>query len=116
MAAYRDLQREDAPECEKGVEYLLQVQHADGGWGGDAHCPPSVEETAVAVEVLLELAKPEQLPAVHRGIEWLVKQVEAGSWTEPSPIGFYFAKLWYFEQLYPVIFTVAALGKARQTS
>ena len=31
---------------------------------------------------------------------------------EPSPIGFYFAKLWYFERLYPLIFTVAALGRA----
>ena len=27
----------------------------------------------------------------------------------PSPIGFYFAKLWYYEQLYPMISTVAAL-------
>jgi squalene-hopene/tetraprenyl-beta-curcumene cyclase len=29
-----------------------------------------------------------------------------------SPIGFYFAKLWYYERLYPLIFTVAALGQA----
>lgn len=114
LAAYRDLHREDSPECEKGIAYLLRVQHATGGWGGDAHCPPSVEETAVAVEALLDLAKPEQLSAVHRGVEWLVHQVEGGRWTEPSPIGFYFAKLWYFERLYPVIFTVAALGRARQ--
>ena len=114
LAAYRDLQREDAPECARGVEFLLKAQHEDGGWGGDAGCPPSVEETAVAVEALLELATPEQLPAVRRGVEWLVRQVEAGTWTEPSPIGFYFAKLWYFERLYPVVFTVAALGRARQ--
>jgi squalene-hopene/tetraprenyl-beta-curcumene cyclase len=33
---------------------------------------------------------------------------------EPSPIGFYFAKLWYFERLYPLIFTVAALRRAAQ--
>jgi squalene-hopene/tetraprenyl-beta-curcumene cyclase len=30
---------------------------------------------------------------------------------EPSPIGFYFAKLWYYEELYPVIFTVGALQR-----
>jgi squalene-hopene/tetraprenyl-beta-curcumene cyclase len=30
---------------------------------------------------------------------------------EPSPIGFYFAKLWYYERLYPRIFTVAALKR-----
>ncbi len=28
---------------------------------------------------------------------------------EPAPIGFYFAKLWYFAKLYQLIFTVAAL-------
>jgi squalene-hopene/tetraprenyl-beta-curcumene cyclase len=38
--------------------------------------------------------------------------VEDGTFTDPSPIGFYFAKLWYFEKLYPIIFTVAALGRA----
>jgi hypothetical protein len=31
-----------------------------------------------------------------------------------SPIGFYFAKLWYFEKLYPLIFfTVSALSQVR---
>jgi hypothetical protein len=32
----------------------------------------------------------------------------------PWPIGFYFAKLWYHERLYPLIFTTAALGKYLQ--
>jgi squalene-hopene/tetraprenyl-beta-curcumene cyclase len=31
---------------------------------------------------------------------------------QPTPIGFYFAKLWYYERLYPLIFTVGALGRA----
>jgi squalene-hopene/tetraprenyl-beta-curcumene cyclase len=48
------------------------------------------------------------------GIEYLIRRVEDGSWTEPAPIGFYFAKLWYFEALYPVIWTVAALRKAHE--
>ena len=39
-------------------------------------------------------------------------RVEDGRYREPAPIGFYFAKLWYFEALYPLIFTVAALRKA----
>ena len=38
-------------------------------------------------------------------------RVEQGTWEQPSPIGFYFAKLWYFEKLYPVSFTVAALNR-----
>ena len=38
--------------------------------------------------------------------------IEAGTWLQPSAIGFYFAKLWYYEEMYPVVFTVAALGRA----
>ena len=34
------------------------------------------------------------------------RKVESGEWLRPSPIGFYFAKLWYYERLYPMIFTV----------
>ncbi len=110
LAAYRDLDLKDSPECRRGVDYLLNVQNADGGWGGAKDCPSSVEETAVAVEVLLDLTDD---PVVERGVHWLVTAVESGRFREPSPIGFYFAKLWYYEKLYPIIFTVAALGRAR---
>ena len=110
LAAYRDLGRADAPECQRGVGYLLSVQNADGGWGGAAGCPSSVEETALAVEVLVDLAPGSD--AVERGLAWLVDAVETGRFRESSPIGFYFAKLWYFEKLYPLVFTVAALGRA----
>ena len=50
--------------------------------------------------------------ATQRGVAWLVDAVESGRFRDPSPIGFYFAKLWYYEKLYPLIFTVAALGRA----
>ena len=52
---------------------------------------------------------PDAQPAVNKGLAWLVEQVETGGLYKPSPIGFYFAKLWYFERLYPLIFTVGAL-------
>ena len=94
----------------------------------------SVEETALAVEALLA-ACPEHAPprnaregvpysanpdsrapnpstAVARGLAWLIDRVEAGQHRQPAPIGFYFAKLWYYERLYPLTFTVAALGRA----
>jgi squalene-hopene/tetraprenyl-beta-curcumene cyclase len=109
LAAYRDLRLKDSPECQRGVAYMLSVQNADGGWGGAKDCPSSVEETALAVEVLLDLTNSE---ATQRGVAWLVRAVESGRFREASPIGFYFAKLWYFEKLYPLIFTVAALGRA----
>jgi squalene-hopene/tetraprenyl-beta-curcumene cyclase len=52
--------------------------------------------------------------SVNKGLAWLVQHVNADRLQEPTPIGFYFAKLWYFEKLYPIIFTVAALGRARR--
>jgi squalene-hopene/tetraprenyl-beta-curcumene cyclase len=112
LAAYRDLNRADTDEARRGVAFLLGVQNADDGWGGAKDTPSSVEETALAVEVLLDLAPPEARGAVERGLEYLVRRVEAGTFTDAAPIGFYFAKLWYFEKLYPIIFTVAALGRA----
>jgi squalene-hopene/tetraprenyl-beta-curcumene cyclase len=113
LAAYRDLGLTASPECQRGITYLLSVQNSDGGWGGDKDCPSSVEETSLAVEVLVDLAPG---GAVERGIAWLVEAVESGRFREPSPIGFYFAKLWYYEKLYPLIFTVAALGRANLKS
>ncbi len=114
LAAYRDLDMKNSPECQRGVTYLLGVQNADGGWGGAKDCPSSVEETALAVEVLigLESVADASGSSVERGVLWLIDAVESGRFREPSPIGFYFAKLWYFEKLYPLIFTVAALGRA----
>jgi squalene-hopene/tetraprenyl-beta-curcumene cyclase len=49
---------------------------------------------------------------VVRGLHWLLDRVESGQHRQPAPIGFYFAKLWYYERLYPLTFTVAALGRA----
>ncbi len=112
LAAYRDLHMMHTEPGRRGVAWLLSVQNADGGWGGAAGVPSSIEETALAVEVLQD-AKPQATEAaVNRGLPWLVQQVEAGGLNNPTPIGFYFAKLWYFEKLYPMIFTVAALGRA----
>jgi squalene-hopene/tetraprenyl-beta-curcumene cyclase len=111
LAAYRDLGMMDSEPARRGVAWLLSAQNADGGWGGVLNAPSSVEETALAVEVLL--ATP-QAAAVERGLMWLVERIEAGGLHDPTPIGFYFAKLWYYEKLYPIIFSVAALGRARR--
>jgi squalene-hopene/tetraprenyl-beta-curcumene cyclase len=113
LAAYRDLTMMNSDPARRGVAWLLSAQNADGGWGGTAGAPSSVEETALAVEVLLD-AGPDAEHAVNNGLAWLVQEVEAGGLENPAPIGFYFAKLWYFEKLYPIIFTVAALGRARR--
>jgi squalene-hopene/tetraprenyl-beta-curcumene cyclase len=110
LAAYRDLDMMDSDPARRGVRWLLRAQNPDGGWGAGCE-PSSVEETALAVEIL-QTAGPQAETAVNKGLAWLVEQVETGGLERPTPIGFYFAKLWYFEKLYPIIFTVAALGRA----
>jgi squalene-hopene/tetraprenyl-beta-curcumene cyclase len=115
LAAYRDLGLMDSEPARRGVAWLLAAQNDDGGWGGGRGTPSSIEETALAVEVLLDLSNDTPTSAaVNRGLTWLVQQIDAGGLAHPTPIGFYFAKLWYFEKLYPIIFSVAALGRARR--
>jgi squalene-hopene/tetraprenyl-beta-curcumene cyclase len=111
LAAYRDLDMMDEEPARQGVAWLLKAQNADGGWGGGPGTPSSIEETALAGEVLLDAGAAAE-DAVNNGLAWLVEQIETKGLKDPSPIGFYFAKLWYCEKLYPMIFTVAALGRA----
>jgi squalene-hopene/tetraprenyl-beta-curcumene cyclase len=113
LALYRDLGLMESQPAQRGVAWLLANQNEDGGWGGLLGTPSSIEETALAVEVLLDGGAVAKLPA-QRGLNWLMERVEAGGLEEPTPIGFYFAKLWYFEKMYPLVFTVAALGRARK--
>jgi squalene-hopene/tetraprenyl-beta-curcumene cyclase len=162
LAAYRDCGLLGVSAARRGLAWLRANQNKDGGWGGAKGTPSSVEETALAVEMLVsadQLAArvagversepPESLaggslrstpatqrsstnsdppsssvhrppstvhpsysPETIRGLTWLCEAVETGNYREASPIGFYFAKLWYYEKLYPIIFTVAALRRA----
>ncbi len=113
LAVYRDAKSLAEPCAVRGVQWLKDNQNPDGGWGGVLGAPSSVEETALAVDVLLSWEpKGEQ---TKRGLEWLLDRVESGTHRETTPIGFYFAKLWYFEKLYPQIFTVGTLRRAVQT-
>ena len=90
----------------RGMTWLTRAQNPDGGWGGAPGVVSTIEETAVAVEAL----GPGDERA--RGCRWLAERTAEGTRFEPAPIGLYFAKLWYSERLYPIIFTVAALRRA----
>jgi squalene-hopene/tetraprenyl-beta-curcumene cyclase len=102
------------------LAWLLAAANRDGGFGGAPETPSSIEETAWAIEALTAVAglnsamcdKVES--ALAKGVAWLIANTREGVEFEPSPVGLYFAKLWYFERLYPVVFTVSALGRARQ--
>src|SRR5262249_34961801 len=67
LAAYRDLNSMNSDPARRGVAWLLSAQNEDGGWGGAAGTPSSVEETALAVEVLLD-AGPDAGAAVNSGL------------------------------------------------
>ncbi|MEM8678780.1 MAG: prenyltransferase/squalene oxidase repeat-containing protein [Planctomycetota bacterium] len=112
----------EAPEAHRsGVAYLVRRQNADGGWGHrDQPGQSGVEESSVALEALLRAFSREPdaeqfVPlksAIQRGLGWLTHAVESGEIRRASPIGLYFAKLWYHERLYPLTFAVAALRAA----
>ncbi len=97
--------------CQKAVQWLLLNQNDDGGWSARRGLESSVEETGLALDSLadFELAR----PAIDRAAQWLAFRVNEGTVDRPSPIGFYFARLWYFEDLYPIIFAAAGLNRWR---
>ncbi len=103
------------PAWEKAVArakvWLASAQAAGGGFGGAPGIDPTIEETALAAEALAATGDSDE--AVARAAAWLEEKTAGGTRFEPAPIGLYFAKLWYWETLYPVIFTVAALGRIR---
>jgi squalene-hopene/tetraprenyl-beta-curcumene cyclase len=106
------LARSGAPMLGAAIAWLEAAQNADGGWGGGPHAPSTIEETALAVHALSDAGA---APArIERGVEWLIAATDGGLRTPASPIGLYFARLWYFEELYPLIFATAAIVRARR--
>ena len=75
----------------------------------------SIEETALAVDALASFSGA-GTPAVVRGCQWLARKTAEGTRFDEQPFGLYFAKLWYSERLYPLIFTVSALGRMLDAS
>jgi squalene-hopene/tetraprenyl-beta-curcumene cyclase len=91
---------------------LGRINNPDVDLGGVRRCLPA-SRPPWRLEILVNAGSDAEA-AVNKGLAWLVAQMETGRRYEPTPIYFYFAKLWYFETLYPIIFTVAALGWAHQ--
>lgn len=121
LLALRDLGFANTAPAQRAVSWLASVQQADGGWGGGSLArekglpqqASTVEETALALEGLLTRGHDDSLQVtINQGVAWLVEAVQHDRHRESSPIGLYFAKLWYHEQLYPYIYAVSALGAA----
>ena len=92
----------------RAIAFLTGTQRRDGGWS-------SIEETALAVTALSHAARPHSAAgkAIHAGVNYLMERTREGTDFQPAPIGLYFAKLWYTEDLYPVLFTLEALHAAQ---
>ena len=114
LLAYRDLNRLESEAARRGFHYLVSQQRSDGGWGA-APCGKvsSTEETAVTLEALLAFPSVQSTQtSTEKGLEWLIEAVEQDRHRDSTPIGFYFARLWYYERLYPMVFAVSALREA----
>lgn len=104
----------ESPLAARALAWLQAAQNRDGGWGGARGVTSTVEETAVAVQAMASFpGDRDLLPSLERGVAWLVEATSAGACTPAAPIGLYFARLWYFEELYPLIFATAACIRAR---
>ena len=94
----------------RALAWLRSVQNADGGFGGCAGARSSAEETGLALRALVASGVNPKEACCARAAQWLVeRQRPDGTWG-PAPIGFYFAVLWYYEELYPLCFALGGLG------
>jgi squalene-hopene/tetraprenyl-beta-curcumene cyclase len=109
-SAARDLVGDSAlvVALDRAVAFLSSARNTDGGWGGSRGCPSTVEETALAGNALLAAGSATD----SAGLDWLEPVMRRGPSPTASPIGLYFAKLWYSERLYPLVFAVWALERA----
>ena len=114
LAALPDPETIPESEC-RAARWLVETQGGDGGWGGAPGVSPSIEETALAVSALATFGRLPRAATVQRidealtrGAGWLNHATDGGRRAETTPIGLYFAKLWYSEKLYPWTFTLGA--------
>ena len=121
LQAYIDCDLLDTRPAQIGLKWLLDHQNDDGGFGGGPSVQwkdvslgsSTVEETALCAEALLGSADAIHQDSAQRAADWLDRAVGSDSIRTFNPIGFYFAKLWYHEKLYPLVFSVGALARRK---
>ena len=101
------------PLIAKGIEYLLSAQNEDGGWGGTKGVRSKVTLTSRALSALASVENP-AMESIERGFDYLYEMWQADKFYREEPIGLYFARLWYSERMYNMVFTLIALKKLRQ--
>lgn len=99
--------------AENGLQYLLVSQNEDGGWGGAPGAPSKVTLTARALSALASLPDTDR-ESMEQGFDYLYGMYRNGQLFRAEPIGLYFARLWYSEELYNLTFVLNALKKMKQ--
>ena len=92
----------------KGVVYLVSAQNEDNGWGGAKGVRSKITLTAKATAALAPFST-QYREALEKGINYLHAAYQSGELEKREPVGLYFARLWYSEELYNLIFTLNAL-------
>lgn len=138
LLCYGQCGRTESAAFQRGKEFLLKCQNDDGGWGGGTtisyeiesesgkphvHASPessrsgnlirsTLEETAVALEgIMFHSGTMDPPDPIIRGLNCINTAIEGGHHSISQPIGFYFARLWYHEQMYPLVFPLSALKR-----
>jgi len=101
------------------VSFLLDCQNEDGGWGGNKGVRSKVTYTSRVLAALAHFQDPTPGPsplrggeiaeAKLRGWDYLYRRYQAGTLYENEPVGLYFSRLWYSEELYNVTFLLHAI-------
>jgi len=94
----------------KAAAYIQNQQNPDGSWGATQGADGTVEETSLAISLLAKTHK----EACIEGLKWIENKITENGF-KSSPIGLYFASLWYDEKLYPIIFYLDALRRILET-
>ena len=119
--------------AEKGLRYILSAQNDDGGWGGSKGVRSKVTLTARALSALAtwslefessefrvssstfnsnpEIRNIELKDPMKRAFDFLYGKYQSEELFNPEPIGLYFSRLWYSEELYNITFALNAMKK-----
>ncbi len=90
------------------MAFILQTQNEDGGWGGNKGVKSKVTYTSRALAALAHFPNQYDV-AKQRGWDYLYQRFKAGTLYEREPIGLYFSRLWYSEELYNILFMLNAI-------
>ena len=111
LADFKDLGDHPGLMSQRALQYLSKAQNHDGSWGGDRHVEGDIESTALAATALILHRQPPE--SFAPALNWLLDASAGGTLFRSTPIGLYFATLWYSEKLYPRIFLLRCLREAR---